>query len=136
IYAVEDATRADHVDVSRLAAAQQRGAPFTEDLAVLAHIGERLPRSVAHTQRVPAAPSGVETSAAGPMGAANRFVQNAIRRLIGERVVGNFNERLQQQAAGLDPARVLPDAFRPRYDYPSPMGPNDGPPAPPLVPPT
>src|SRR5690606_21647783 len=92
IYAVEDATRADHLDVSRLAEAQKRGAPFTEELAVLAHIGERLPRSVAHTQRVPAAPAGVETSAAGPMGAANRFMQNAIRRLIGERVVSNFNE--------------------------------------------
>lgn len=129
IYSVEDATRADHLDVERLSKAKNRDA-FTEDLAVLAHLGERLPKSVAHTQKVGAAPSGVETSAAGIGGALNRFSQNAIRRLMGERAMGGFNDALGIEAQGLDPSQLFPDAFGPRYDFRSPMRPNDGPQAP------
>lgn len=127
IYSVEDATRADHVDARKLATAAERGVPFTEDLAVLAHLGQRLPQSVAPSPAVGAASAGVDSSAAGIGGAINRFSQNVIRRYLGERSVGNFNTRLQADAAGFDPARFLPEAFRPRYAHPSPMRPNDGP---------
>lgn len=129
IYTVEDATWADHFDVSKLVAAKQHGAPLTDDLAVLADIGERLPRSMRHTLDVAGAPSGAEASAAGLEGLLTRLSQNLFRRAGGQGVVNRFNRQLGGQVEGMTPEGLFPDEFAPNYDFdPRLLGENFGPP--------
>lgn len=132
LHEAERATHGGYVDLEALAARQAKTGNMTGNLKLGAMLGENMPEAFQHPQRAAPAAQGRLPEAASQGGLIFRTMERLGGGKLSRGAMRRFNEKIPFGPNALDEFGINPVRDR---GYPSPMGPNAGPPAPPAPPP-